>query len=192
MLSILSTAVLAALAVMPPDAPRFGTARLSTGITMHYAEQGDARNRPIILLHGYSDSWFSFSRVLAPLARDAHVFALDLRGHGKTAKPTSGYLMRDLAEDVIAFMNAKGIVRATVIGHSMGGLVAQQVALAAPKRVSHLVLVATGSSATRSLVGMSSSRPSRRYLIRFQKRSCASFSSVPYTRQWAMNSSIGR
>jgi len=148
MLSILSTAVLAALAVMPPDAPRFGTARLSTGITMHYAEQGDARNRPIILLHGYSDSWFSFSRVLAPLARDAHVFALDLRGHGKTAKPTSGYLMRDLAEDVIAFMNAKGIVRATVIGHSMGGLVAQQVALAAPKRVSHLVLVATGSSAT--------------------------------------------
>jgi non-heme chloroperoxidase len=148
MFSILPTAVLAALAVTPPDAPRFGTAQLSTGITMHYAEQGDARNRPIILLHGYSDSWFSFSRVLVPLAREAHVFALDLRGHGKTDKPTSGYLMRDLAEDVLAFMDAKGIVRATIVGHSMGGLVAQQMALAAPKRVSHLVLVATGSSAT--------------------------------------------
>jgi pimeloyl-ACP methyl ester carboxylesterase len=148
MLSILSTTVIAALTVMPPDAPRFGEVRLATGITMHYAEQGDARATPLILLHGYSDSWFSFSRVLAPLARDARVFALDLRGHGKTDKPKSGYLMRDLAADVLAFMDAKGIVRATVVGHSMGGLVAQQVALAAPKRVSHLVLVATGSSAT--------------------------------------------
>jgi hypothetical protein len=58
MLSILSAALISALAVMPPDAPRFGDVQLSTGIKMHYAEQGDARARPIILLHGYSDSWF--------------------------------------------------------------------------------------------------------------------------------------
>lgn len=146
--SILSAALISALAVLPPDAPRFGEVQLSTGIKMHYAEQGEARGEPIILLHGYSDSWFSFSRVLTPLSRDARVFALDLRGHGKTDAPKSGYLMRDLAADVLAFMDAKGIVRATVIGHSMGGIVAQQVALAAPKRVSHLVLVATGKSAT--------------------------------------------
>ena len=146
--SILSAAVIAALAATTSDAPRFGKVHLSTGIKMHYAEQGDARARPIILLHGYSDSWFSFSRVLTPLARDARVFALDLRGHGKTDKPESGYRMQDLAEDVIAFMDAKGIVSATIVGHSMGGLVAQQVALAAPKRVSHLVLVATGATAT--------------------------------------------
>ena len=145
---ILSAALLSALAVAPPDAPRFGEVQLSTGITMHYAEQGEARGEPIILLHGYSDSWFSYSRVLTPLARSAQVYALDLRGHGKTEKPKSGYLMRDLAADVLAFMDAKNIVRATIVGHSMGGLVAQQVALAAPKRVAHLVLVATGTSAT--------------------------------------------
>jgi len=131
------------LAAPPADAPRFGDVTLSTGIRMHYAEQGEARGEPIILLHGYSDSWFSFSRVLTPLARDARVYALDLRGHGKTDKPASGYLMRDLAADVVAFMDAKGIVRATVIGHSMGGFVAQQVAFAAPKRVSRLILVGT-------------------------------------------------
>lgn len=148
MLSRLATAATAVLTVVSPDAPRFREVHLSTGIRMHYAEQGDARGQPIILLHGYSDSWFSFSRVLTPLSREARVYALDLRGHGKTQKPKSGYLMRDLASDVLAFMDAKGIVRATVIGHSMGGIVAQQVALAAPKRVSHLVLVATGSSAT--------------------------------------------
>jgi pimeloyl-ACP methyl ester carboxylesterase len=61
--------------------------------------------------------------------------------------------MRDLAADVIAFMDAKRIVRATVIGHSMGGFVAQQVALAAPNRVSHLVLVGA-VTAPRDMNGM--------------------------------------
>jgi len=151
--SILLAATLAALVVPAPDAPRFSDIRLSTGIRLHYAEQGPATSEPIILLHGYSDSWFSFSRVLTPLARDRRVYALDLRGHGKTDKPAAGYHMRDLAADVIAFMDAKSIVRATVIGHSMGGFVAQQVALAAPKRVGHLVLVATGTT-PRNIVGM--------------------------------------
>lgn len=143
MSSILAAALFAAIVTIPSDAPRFGDVRLSTGIRMHFAEQGESRGEPIILLHGYSDSWFSYSRVMTPLAREARVYALDMRGHGKTDKPASGYAMRDLAADVLAFMDAKGIVRATIVGHSMGGFVAQQVALAAPKRVSHLVLVAT-------------------------------------------------
>ena len=151
--SKLLAAAVAALAAPSSDAPRFADVRLSTGITLHYAEQGPATGEPIILLHGYSDSWFSFSRVLTPLARDRRVYALDLRGHGKTDKPTAGYHMRDLAADVVAFMDAKGIARATVVGHSMGGFVAQQVALAAPKRVGHLVLVGTATT-PRNIVGI--------------------------------------
>jgi non-heme chloroperoxidase len=150
--SILLAATVAAIAAPTSDAPRFGDVRLSTGIRLHYAEQGPATGEPIILLHGYSDSWFSFSRVLTPLARDRRVYALDLRGHGKTDKPPADYHMRDLAADVVAFMDAKSIVRATVIGHSMGGFVAQQVALAAPKRVGHLVLVGSGTT-PRNIVG---------------------------------------
>ena len=141
MSSILLATLALGLAAPPSDAPRFGDVKLSTGIRMHYAEQGESRAEPIIMLHGYSDSWFSFSRVLTPLARKTRVYALDLRGHGKTDQPSSGYHMRDLAADVVAFMDAKSIARATVIGHSMGSFVAQQVALAAPKRVSRLVLV---------------------------------------------------
>ena len=152
MSSILLGTLVAAIVAAPSDAPRFGEVRLSTGIRMHYAEQGESRGEPIILLHGYSDSWFSYSRVLTPLARGSRVYALDLRGHGKTDKPADGYRMRDLAADVVAFMDAKGIARATVIGHSMGGFVAQQVALAAPKRVSHLVLVGTATT-PRAIVG---------------------------------------
>jgi len=143
MSTILLATLALGLAAPPSDAPRFGDVQLSTGIRMHYAEQGESRGEPIIMLHGYSDSWFSFSRVLTPLARETRVYALDLRGHGKTDQPSSGYHMRDLAADVVAFMDAKGISRATVIGHSMGGFVAQQVAFATPKRVSRLILVGT-------------------------------------------------
>jgi len=148
MSSILVATLALGLAAPPSDAPRFRSVNLSTGIRMHYAEQGDARGEPIILLHGYSDSWFSFSRVLTPLARERRVYALDLRGHGKTDKPGAGYELRDLAADVVAFMDAKGIVTATVVGHSMGSFVAQQVAVAVPKRVSHLVLVGAGRKVT--------------------------------------------
>lgn len=148
MSTILLATLALGLAAPPSDSPHFGEVELSTGIRMHYAEQGEAHGEPIILLHGYSDSWFSFSRVLTPLAREAHVYALDLRGHGKTDKPDDGYGMRDLATDVIAFMDAKGIAKATFVGHSMSGFVAQQVAVAAPTRVSRLVLVGAGRSVT--------------------------------------------
>lgn len=146
-------ALVAVLGATPNDTPRFADIHLSTGIRVHYAEQGPATGAPVILLHGYSDSWFSYSLVFPALARDARVYALDLRGHGNSDRPASGYQMRDLAADVIAFMDAKGIVRATIVGHSMGGFVAQQVALAAPRRVSQLVLIGTATT-PRNFIGI--------------------------------------
>lgn len=148
--SVVIATVLATAALLPTprsaDAttpPKFSTIRLSTGVRMHFAEHGPAAGETLILLHGYSDSWFSFSRVIPLLPSSYRVFALDLRGHGRTDAPPSGYGMDDLAADVIAFMDAKGIVRATIVGHSMGGFVAQQVALAAPRRVSRLVILSS-------------------------------------------------
>lgn len=114
---------------------------LPTGVRLHFAEQGDAEGIPVILLHGYSDTWFSFSRVLPLLSPGIRAYALDQRGHGRSDKPAAGYSMRQLADDVIAFMDARGIARATIVGHSMGGFVAQEVALAAPSRVQALVLI---------------------------------------------------
>jgi len=132
---------------------RFADARLSTGVRLRYAEQGDRGGEAVILLHGYSDSWFSYSRVLPLLPSRYHVFALDQRGHGDSDRPLDGYAMRDLAADVIAFMDARGIARATIVGHSMGSFVAQQAALRAPNRVSRLVLI--GSTTTpRTIDGM--------------------------------------
>ena len=124
---------------------RFGTVPLATGIRMHFAERGDPSGEPIILLHGYSDSWFSFSRVMPLLSTRYHVVAVDLRGHGRSDQPESGYTMRELAADVLAFMDARGIQRATIAGHSMGSFVAQQVALAKPDRVSRLILIGSAT-----------------------------------------------
>jgi pimeloyl-ACP methyl ester carboxylesterase len=135
------------LAVLPSSRPavRFGEVRLSTGVRLHYAEQGDPAGEPVILLHGYTDSWYSWSRVLPLFPTSWRVYALDQRGHGDSDRPESGYLMRDLGADVVAFMDAKGIRRATVVGHSLGGLVAQQVAAQAPDRIERLVIVASGA-----------------------------------------------
>ena len=123
--------------------PRFGGAHLTTGVRLRYAESGDTSAHSVILLHGYSDSWFSFSRVLPSLAAGHHVYALDQRGHGDSERPAGGYSLRDLAADVIAFMDAEGLARATLIGHCMGSFVAERVALAAPERVAHLVLISS-------------------------------------------------
>jgi pimeloyl-ACP methyl ester carboxylesterase len=127
----------------------FSDVHLSNGVRLRYAEQGDPAGEAVILLHGYSDSWFTWSRVLPLLSSRRRAIALDLRGHGDSDRPSRGYAMRELAGDVVAFMAAKRIARAAVVGHSMGSFVAQQVALAAPRRVSRLVLVASGTAPAR-------------------------------------------
>jgi non-heme chloroperoxidase len=146
-------ALLGAISAGGAPSVRFAEASLSTGVRLRYAEQGDSTGEPIILLHSYSDSWYSFRQVLPLLSSRYHVFALDQRGHGDSDQPADGYAMRDLAADVIAFMDARGLGRATIVGHSMGSFVAQQAALRAPERVSRLVHV--GSTTTpRTIDGM--------------------------------------
>jgi non-heme chloroperoxidase len=137
---------------LAPLAPRFADVRLSTGVRLRYAELGDPSTPPLILLHGYTDSWFSYSRVLSPLAARHHVFALDQRGHGDSDRPAGAYALRDFAADVVAFMDARGIRRAAVVGHSLGSVVAQHVVRTAPERVSQLVLVGSTTTLRNPLV----------------------------------------
>ncbi|HLA09024.1 MAG TPA: alpha/beta fold hydrolase [Pyrinomonadaceae bacterium] len=131
---------------------RFSGVDLETGVRLNYAEQGDPNGEPLIMLHGYTDSWFSYSRVL-PLLRSRYwVYVLDQRGHGDSERPASGYSMRDFARDVLAFMDAKGLKSATIVGHSMGSFVAQHVAATAPDRVNRLVLIGSAASLHNEVV----------------------------------------
>jgi non-heme chloroperoxidase len=120
---------------------QFATAHLSTGLRVHYAEQGHGDGEAIVFLHAYVDSWFSYGRVLPLLSPAYHAFAPDQRGHGDSDKPVCCYGANDYAADIDAFMEAVGIEEATLVGDSSGGLIAQRVALDYPARVSRLVLI---------------------------------------------------
>jgi non-heme chloroperoxidase len=115
-------------------------------VRLRYAYQGDPNGEPVILLHGYTDSWFSFSQILPLLDPKYRVYTLDQRGHGESDRPVGGYAMEQFAADVVAFMDAMKISQATIVGHSMGSFVAQHVAADAPDRVKRLVLVATATT----------------------------------------------
>lgn len=133
--------------------PRFATTQLETGVQVRYAEQGDQGGEAIVFLHGYSDSWYSFSRVLPLLSPEYHAFAPTQRGHGDSDKPERCYTLNDYAADVDAFMDAVGIEEATLVGHSTAALFAQRVVLSYPRRVSRLVLIGPQTPANEVILG---------------------------------------
>lgn len=123
---------------------RFASVRLTTGPRIHYAEQGDGDGEPVVFLHGWPDSWFSFSRVMPFLPRWLHAFILDQRGFGDSERPDAGYQINEFAADVVAFPDTASIKRATLVGHSFGSFVARQVAVTNPERIARIVLIGTG------------------------------------------------
>jgi non-heme chloroperoxidase len=124
---------------------------LPSGVRLQYAETGRPDGEPIIMLHGYTDSWFSYSRVLPLLAPKYRAISITQRGHGDSDRPGS-YTGGDFAADVAAFMQALGIEQATVVGHSMGSFIAQTVAIRYPERVKKLVLVGSGTVAANEVI----------------------------------------
>jgi pimeloyl-ACP methyl ester carboxylesterase len=131
---------------------RFATIPLATGLRLDYAEQGDPGGAPVLLLHGWPDSWFTFSRVLPLLSRRLRVVVPDRRGFGDSEKPVLGYAIEDFAADAVALLDALSIERATIVGHSFGSFVGRQVAIAHPERTDRVVLIGTGVSAGSPVV----------------------------------------
>ncbi len=110
-------------------------------INLYYDETGSGE--PVILLHGLgscSDDWLL---QMQPLAQRFRMIALDLRGHGRSAKPNESYSLALFALDVAALMDVLDVWQANIIGLSLGGCVAQQLALDFPQRLKCLVLVNT-------------------------------------------------
>jgi non-heme chloroperoxidase len=130
--------------------PKFETSKskiksieLPTEVTLQYVEQGDSRGVPVIFLHGYTDSWHSFELVLPFLPASIHAFAISQRGHGDSTRPESGYAPGDFAADIAAFMDELQIESAVIVGHCMGGFIAERFALDYPERTRGLVLAAS-------------------------------------------------
>jgi non-heme chloroperoxidase len=127
---------------------------LATGVTLRYLEQGSPHGTPVIFLHGYTDSHHSFDLNLPQFPHRFHVFAPDQRGHGDSSKPACCYSQADFAADVVAFMDAVGLEKASVVGHSMGSFIAQSVALEFPERVERLVLIGSAPTIAGNAVAL--------------------------------------
>lgn len=118
------------------------------GDRIHYVEAG--RGPALVLIHGFLAWSFTWRKNVPALAGKFRTFALDLRGFGLSSRGTAGpYGLDDQARLVAAFLDAQGIERAAVIGHSMGGEVALRLALLYPRRVRGLVVVAPSALVRR-------------------------------------------
>jgi 3-oxoadipate enol-lactonase len=116
------------------------------GVSLEVSEAGDDTGRPVLLVHGFTADAGEVADVLDPLAAQGwHAVAPDLRGHGRSDHPTdpAAYSFEILAADVLALADALGWDRFALVGHSMGGAVAQLVALDHPQRLTGLVLAST-------------------------------------------------
>lgn len=127
--------------VSSPAKHKVKTISLPGRVKLEYVEKGNAKGIPVIFLHGITDSWHSFESVLQYLPANIHAFAISQRGHGDSERPADGFLPKDFADDVAAFIREKKLGPVIIAGHSMGGFNAQQFAILYPKLTKGLVII---------------------------------------------------
>lgn len=110
-------------------------------MTFHYRTHGDADGLPMLLLHGSFASSRWWEPFFAILPDEIYAIAPDLRGCGGSERSEDGYEIHEQAEDVAAFVEALGLDAFDLVGHSSGGALAVEYALAHPARLGHLILV---------------------------------------------------
>ena len=108
-------------------------------ISINYAE-GPASGHPLVFLHGGSARWQSFNSIIPDFTARWHLFALDLRGHGKSSRAPGRYRLQDHANDVITFLHHRLDEPAVIVGHSLGGMIALLVAAQSPVSVRAVVV----------------------------------------------------
>jgi len=118
------------------------------GTTLRYIDEG--RGTPVVLLHGLGASMYAWRKNIAPVvAAGYRVIAFDNRGFGFSDKPATGYDNASYARLTLALLDSLHLPDAVLIGHSMGGAIAAEVAIAHPERVRGLVLIGSAGLGAR-------------------------------------------
>jgi 3-oxoadipate enol-lactonase len=112
-------------------------------IDLHYEVRGPDDGPPLLLICGIPAVVSDWAALAEPLSERRRTIAYDNRGSGDSEVTPAPYSMRQLAGDGLALMDRLGIERADVCGFSLGGMIAQELALSAPERVGHLILGCT-------------------------------------------------
>jgi pimeloyl-ACP methyl ester carboxylesterase len=129
-----------------------GAPNLPAGFTdtfeSRYIDAGDVRlhavvggdGPPLLLVHGWPETWYAWRELMPALARDFEVIAVDQRGRGLSDKPMGGYDTAALANDLIALMDALGHQRFAVVGHDTGFAISYALAADHPDRIARVAL----------------------------------------------------
>ncbi|WP_337157283.1 alpha/beta hydrolase [Pseudomonas putida] len=137
----------------PVDQQRFASQKQQTllpnGTTLAYYEAGDPKGPALVLLHGFTDNARSWSLTLPYLDARYRIIAVDLRGHGRSSAPECCYALNDMAYDIRLLLDRLGIAKASLVGHSLGSILAQTLAEQYPERVDKVVLVSSTGSTTQ-------------------------------------------
>lgn len=126
---------------MADESIRFENIR-GAGLNLNVARAGSGK--PVILLHGFPEFWYSWHKQIGPLARNGFdVFAPDMRGYNLSDKPNGieNYDLRLLVEDVACLVRATGKEQAHIVGHDWGGVVAWAFAGKYPELVDRFVVL---------------------------------------------------
>lgn len=105
---------------------------------LNYFEYGDGK--PVVILHGLFGSAKNWSSIAKQMGRSYHIFAVDLRNHGQSPR-SEDMSYEAMAGDLVDFLDARGLDKAAIVGHSMGGKAAMTLALLHPERVERLCVV---------------------------------------------------
>jgi 3-oxoadipate enol-lactonase len=123
----------------------------NSGVKIYWDEAGEGE--PVLLIMGLGSSRATWNRIRPALAAQYRTIAFDNRGVGESDVPAGPYTMREMAADAVAVMDAANVPSAHVLGLSMGGMIAQELALQYPDRVRSLILACTspgGENAVRA------------------------------------------
>ena len=122
------------------------------GIELHYVEAG--RGDPLLMIMGFGGDHLAWAFQVPALSASHRVLTFDNRGAGQSSVPDEPYSTRMMAQDAVGLLDALGVERAHVLGVSMGGMIAQEVALQHPGRVRSLQLHCTYARPDRYMLAL--------------------------------------
>jgi pimeloyl-ACP methyl ester carboxylesterase len=149
--AISSSARAASAAKAPPrlevDLDAFDASKksmaLPNGESLAYIDRGERAGPAVVLIHGYTDNARDWVPMLPYLSKRYRLILVDIRGHGQSSKPECCYTRLDFAYDIKLLLDALGVQKADIVGHSLGSIIAQTFAEYWPERTSHVVLISS-------------------------------------------------
>jgi len=150
--SILGSSALAASAVTAPppltiDLDAFDRSKqsiaLPNGESLAYIDMGERTAPAVVLIHGYTDNARDWVPMLPYVSTHYRLILVDIRGHGQSSKPECCYTRLDFAHDIKLLLDALGVRKADIVGHSLGSIIAQTFAEYWPERTAHVVLISS-------------------------------------------------